>query len=340
VHRYRSLSLQSLVVALGLGLAACHADSLPSEPEGRPTQQSGVDAITVPANTWASLTKLPAARVGLVAATVNGVVYAIGGDSVTGYTARVEAFDPNTSTLVAWRRKAPMPAPRAWANGAAVLNGKIYVTGGVSSSGTTKSVYRYDPATDTWVSKAPLPRAGAGGGSAAIDGKLFVYVVFPVQGGYNSALYRYDPATNSWIEREHPILSVEYPAVGAIGGKLFLVGGRRADGSLSQDLIIYDPKTDDWSIKAKMTYPRAFLAARAIDGKLYVAGGTNDEVGHKTGVHERYDPATNSWTTLPSMIVPRMGGGYATAGGLFYVIGGYGYGGDNRLNEAYRPMAD
>lgn len=340
MHRYCSLSLQSLFAVIGLGLAACQADSLPSEPEDRPTQQPRVDAITIPANTWASLQKMPTARAGLVAATVNGIVYAIGGDTVSGYTARVEAYDPSPSTLVAWRRKAPMPAPRAWANGAAVLNGKIYVTGGVSNNGKAKSVYRYDPATDTWATRAPLPRAGAGGGSAAIDGKLYVYVVFPVQGGYNSALYRYDPATNSWTEREHPILSVEYPAVGAIGGKLFLVGGRRADASLSKDLIIYDPKTDDWSIKAKMTYPRAFLAARAIDGKLYVAGGTKDVAGHKTGVHEMWDPATNNWTTLPSMIVPRMGGGYAAAGGLFYVIGGYGYGGDNRLNEAFRPFAD
>jgi N-acetylneuraminic acid mutarotase len=339
VHSYRSLcSLRILLAAAGLGLGACQADSLPSEPEGQPALQPHVEALTIPSNTWASLPKMPTARVGLVAATVNGIVYAIGGDTVAGYTTRVEAYDPNGSTLVAWRRKAPLPAPRAWANGAAVLNGKIYVTGGVTNSGTARSVYRYNPATNTWATKAPLPRAGAGGGSAAIDGKLYVYVVYPVQGGRNSALYRYDPSTNSWTEREHPILSLEYPAVGTIDGKLFLVGGRRADASVSQDLIIYDPKTDEWSNNAKMTYPRAMLAARAIDGKLYVAGGVKDGVGHKTGVHEMYDPATNSWTTLPSMIVPRMGGGYATAGGLFYVIGGYGYGGDNQLNEAFRPF--
>jgi N-acetylneuraminic acid mutarotase len=344
MHRYRSLvSLTPLLTAVGLGLAACQADSLPSEPDVRPPRQPQADVSAGSSDTWASRFNMPTGRYGLVAATVNGAVYAIGGTAPTGVvTPKVEAYVPNTLTLDPWKTKAPLPAPRSQSNGAAVINGEIYVTGGYhlvdGSQRDTRSVYRYNPATDIWTSRANMPRASSGGVSGAINGKLYVYVTFTGQGGPDAALYRYDPTTNSWTERAHPPQVQALAAGSVIGGKLYVMGGI-SEGAPSRKLSLYDPGSNSWTTKALMKYPRARAAAKAIDGKLYVAGGWGEfssQTGSQTtGVTEMYDPATNSWTDRASMITPRFGAGAAVANGIFYVIGGLG--GDGRLNEAYTP---
>jgi N-acetylneuraminic acid mutarotase len=121
---------------------------------------------------------MPTARYNLAAAVVYNasgqpVLYAIGGhDSVNTVLRRVEAYNAVTNT---WTRKASLPFGRAQTNGANVIGGKIYLSGRVNSSGTTSSLYVYDPGTNVWITKASMPVHH-----------------------YLHRLYRYDPATNPW----------------------------------------------------------------------------------------------------------------------------------------------
>lgn len=65
--------------SLALLLAACAGDSLPTQPDA-PSSAAPVDAelADYKPNSWATKASMPTARRGLVTATVNGIIYAIG----------------------------------------------------------------------------------------------------------------------------------------------------------------------------------------------------------------------------------------------------------------------
>ena len=62
------------------------------------------------------------------------IVYAIGGATVVSpltLLRKVSAYNAATNT---WTERRPLPVPLYLSNGAGVINGKIYVSGGFSSS--------------------------------------------------------------------------------------------------------------------------------------------------------------------------------------------------------------
>ena len=154
------------LVLLSLAGAAC-SDDLPL-PTGTGsdipmTTASPPDmAAEIVPNSWTRRIRMPTARVGLVAAKVNGIIYAIGGRDGAALQ-KVEAYDPNTNTLVPWIPRAPLPVARELPNGAAVMNGKIYVAGGLTPLGPTRSLYVYNAASNSWSTKAPMPIRSHGG---------------------------------------------------------------------------------------------------------------------------------------------------------------------------------
>ena len=86
----------------------------------------------------------------------------------------VRAYNVATNT---WTSKRDMPAARYGMNGAGVIDGKIYVTGGFAepaSQGPSASVFVYNPASNTWTRKRDMPAAGGYGVTGVIGGKLYV----------------------------------------------------------------------------------------------------------------------------------------------------------------------
>ena len=90
--------------------------------------------------------------------------------------------------------------PRGLCNhAAAVMGGKIYVTGGLNQWIRQSSVYVYDPQADAWTQLTSMGTAREGHASAAVGGKLYVF------GGYDgtqrlSTAEVYDPASDSWAQ--------------------------------------------------------------------------------------------------------------------------------------------
>ena len=151
------------------------------------------------------------------------ILYAIGGGKVNSpHHARpiavsmVRAY--NVATNV-WTSKQDMPAARWGMNGAGVINGKIYVTGGYTKegySGVTASLFVYDIASDTWTQKRNMPAAGGDGVTGVIGGKLYV-VSF--KGPYPNPevnFFRYNPTTDSWTKLPNP---TDYSGLNVGGGR-------------------------------------------------------------------------------------------------------------------------
>lgn len=150
----------------------------------------------------------------------------------------------------AWKELAPMPDEGRMLAGAAVLNGKIYITGGCSlhpdAAGKgertyLKSTLVYDPATDRWSSAADMPETMVGMSTPlpVYDNKMFViggdpgnYYRAKLQGtepaehpGQSRAVYRYEPDTDSWQPVGENTLGVATAPAVLIGNIAYTVSG-------------------------------------------------------------------------------------------------------------------
>ena len=268
-----------------LGLAACDASDIPSqpsEPPAPPMQAPEAAAIIIGTNTWAARPDMSVRRFGLATAAVGSVLYAIGGMSEYGYPySLVEAYETKAGALGAWVPRTVLPNMLAHFNGAAVINGKIYVPGGRDAMGTpAASLFVYTPGTNSWSSKKPMPKPGFGGGAVAIAGKL--YVVTNPGDGTRSVLFRYTPATDQWAVLAQPYKNLKGAVLGVINGKLYAAGGASQVGSVTGRTDAYDPSTNTWTRRKDMPVPRTQAGAAVANGLLYVIGGLSSAGIHRT----------------------------------------------------------
>jgi len=138
-----------------------------------------------------AVASLGTARQRLAAASADGLVYAIGGNSSANtYESVVEEYDPATDT---WTAVASLGTARQRL-AAASADGLVYAIGGNSSANFYESVVEeYDPATDTWTAVASLGTARRFLAAASADG--LVYAI-----GGNSSANTYE----SVVEESQP----------------------------------------------------------------------------------------------------------------------------------------
>lgn len=333
-----------------LVLASCAEDNTPAEPVTGSDQYLAAEAAAA-ANSWTAKPAMPTGRVGLAAAVVNNsldqaVLYAIGGDDGAGRTlSAVEAFNLVTNT---WSAKAPLPAKLEETNGAVVIAGKIYVSGGRdldnNSPGSDdgyprKSLYVYDQASDSWSRKADMPAPSMFGVSGAINGKLYVL------NGWLNQLYRYDPAADTWAILPSCPGIHSSAAAAVLNDKLYVAGGVRytADGpSAIRRLHVYDPFTNRWSEKAGLPHAVYSAAGARLLGQFYVIGGIAG--AHGRDFVQAYEPVANTWTLKAHLPTFRLGLAAShfvnpNGRGRIVAIGGYGGLGARWLksNDVYTP---
>lgn len=117
-----------------------------------------------------------------------------------------------------------MPTPRALVT-AGVIDGKLYVAGGMKLSGALDTVEAFDPKTNQWTTKAPMPTPRLQHAAVVLNGLLFVV------GGINGltlvpTVDVFDPSTNSWTTLLSPLPTVrKQVTVVAINNALFAIGG-------------------------------------------------------------------------------------------------------------------
>jgi len=339
------MNTRSLLVACALApsmawVAACGDNSTGPTQPAEPTP-SGPELV-VASNSWITRKNLPSVRRNLAVATVTNaagqsIVYAIGGLTdvyPVSPLRKVTAYNVATNT---WTERRPLPVPLASSNGAGVINGKIYVSGGFSTSGDaapTRALYAYDPGTNTWTRKHDLPTiggptkdwtVGSNGVTGVINGKLYVVTRCSSRVYYTEddvcegdltgpRLFRYNPVTDRWVTLAPPFPAATVHemvwtplAGGVIGGKFYVMGG---DYGNKGRLSVYDPATNRWTVKNPLGLARSGVATAVLGSKLYVMGGLRyDPIANELqelDVTIVYDPVTNLWTRRASMPSPRI----------------------------------
>jgi len=217
-----------------------------------------------------------------------------------------------------WQSLPDMPSARQEL-ATAVLNGKIYVMGGLNAQRfSTNTVDVYNPATGIWTSAHPLPVPVNHNAAAVVGGKIYQF-------GGTKNLFVYDPVTDSWSELATPHFQHGFTAaVGVIDDKIYVAGGVDATG-VGNEVEVYDPATNVWTNLAPMKVKRNHCTGGVINGKFYVASGRGSTGAEQA--FEVYDPQTNSWATLPSLSSFRSGAASGVVHGEMYVMGGEAPGG-------------
>ena len=174
---------------------------------------------------------MPTAREAFAAAVVSGKLYAFGGRQNGNAIATGHVYDPGTNS---WTSRAAMPQPRVSSNGAGVINGIVYVPGGHNGDGIyTKSLYAYNPATNTWshqglACRRPSAAAGAACWAASC---MSTAPAGPTAARWRASMRTTRSPTAGGAGINAPIL--KFPAMAAVNGKLYLAGGQDQFGSPS-----------------------------------------------------------------------------------------------------------
>ena len=306
------------------------------------------------AGKWEAKALLLRQRWGLDAETVNGKIYAIGGqDDLPAAGKRIAEYDLGKDQ---WTEKKSIPTGR-FRIATGMVRGKIYVFGGTANNfEALPTVEEYDPKTDTWTKKADMPTARLGLSAAVVGGKIYTI------GGAESFFFSsgavevYDPVSDTW-EQKADMPNPRWGAAGAAvpgKGKIYIFGGATdfTHKESTTEVDEYDTKTEIWTPKAKIQRPvHNFAAAFVNSGKIYVMGGEKwkGKGGVKGGGNDpelvfyddvwEYDPEVDKWSRMESMPTARGSFGTAVADGKIYIMGGWngGAGAQEIENEAYQP---
>ncbi len=270
----------------------------------------------VDAGRWSSLAPLPEPRSRLALAALDDRLAAIGGEGPDGVSAAVFLYDTEANGWLPGSDK-----PTAAANiQAGLVDGRIYVPGGVGSDGAaSRTLEVYDPAADAWTTASALPEPLAGYALAVFDGQIYLF------GGWDGAgfvddVWVYDPAADAWSARSPMPNSVGFAAAAALPDRIVVAGG--FDGQQEYATCsAYYPAEDRWEACAPMILPRGGFGMAADGTSLYALGG-----GWRRALafNERYDSLTNTWSSIPSplqgeWLLP----GVAGRGSLIYAVGGW-----------------
>jgi len=221
---------------------------------------------------------------------------------------------------VTWRGLPSPPGGARQEVAAAVVDGKIYVAGGLLADGrATARVESYDPSTRGWASAPSLPVGLHHPMAVGFRGHLYVL------GGITGRLGGADSARVFVLAggRWNDAPSLRRPrgagAAVVVNDRIVVAGGIAGANEVAP-VEIFDGSV--WRDGAPIPSPLDHVGA-ATDGRyVYVAGGRRN--GHHYATFQRYDPAADTWQLLRNMPTARSGLGVAFAKGRVLAIGGEG----------------
>lgn len=321
VTRWQRVFLLVALIVVAAALAWTWPPSVPAEelPANPLADNPGTVALAGPPglpSRWQEEVPISIARARLAVVAVNGLIYAIGGESPGGITGAVEAYDPGQQS---WVLKATKPVPVANVGGA-VLEGKVYVPGGSTSSDRVTDVMEiYEPVTNRWEQAASLPEPRAAYALAVHGDKLYLFGGTDGQQDVTTALV-YDPATDEWQTGPSMPSARAFAGAAPLDDRIYVAGGY-ADGRELDTCQVYLPATGEWGSCAPMREGRGGLSLIAVGHNLFAIGGGWERY---LAYNQQYDPVKDTWLRFETPVSGQWrNAGAAEINGKIYVVGGW-----------------
>jgi len=266
---------------------------------------------------WEPCAPMPTPRMDEASATVNDTLYVIGGQRTTGIgeeivlVDNVEAYVASTDEWITGYP--PIPVPLA-AQACAVLDGRIYLFGGVDENGeVAQVVWHWKPGESSWrIASLMMPNPIQGGAAlAAGDGGILIIGGITYDGQFGSGVYRFLPgvgfSTEPSLEQERGRCGVGLSSEGIIA-----VGGY-FHGPLSSTEIL---DREMWRPGPELPGARGGHLICSVGGTVFAVGGqgTGAENGGLLRNVVSLPVGGHSWVVMPSMDTPRT----LLAGGVVY----------------------
>jgi len=284
---------------------------------------NSVVALDLITQSWNGLPDMGTARHGMAVAAVGKTVYAIGGSTGVGdgeVTSSAEALKlaPRKPQPAAeWRSLPDAPTARLMM-ASTVLDGKLWVAGGMREGETLQTVESFDPQTGAWQPQPPLPIPLHHATAATYRGEVVVVggATDIIAEASNKAFGFRD---GKWTELP-PLQHARAAAAAAVvGDKLVVVGGQN-DKQLVPQTEVFDGKS--WTPAADLPTPREHLAAVSDGVYVYTVGGRSLSADENSAALERFNPASGTWDKLADMPSARGSYGAAFIDGRIVAVGG------------------
>ncbi len=241
------------------------------------------------------------------------------------------------SAQAGWIFKTPMPTARAGIC-AAVLDGKVYVMGGRSSSGQVLDlVERYDPQNDRWESSPRLRDGRENAAAVVYDGTIFVLGGRDHEGEVIKKVEFFNHNRNEWEGFDDMLEKREGLGAVVVNGLLYAVGGGDEHEVLLDGVEFFDPSQRKW-IKAndwQLILPAASLVAVAVRDSAFTIGGFGGVLGPLNIVQRYY--AGLETAVRASLLIGRGGSAVVARGDSIFVLGGSGLLGTLNSVEVFIP---
>jgi serine/threonine protein kinase/N-acetylneuraminic acid mutarotase len=282
-----------------------------------------VAALDLTTATWANLPDMGTARHGLAVAAVGKTVYAIGGSTgvadgqVTSSAEALKLAPRKPQPASKWRSLPNAPTARlmmAWT----VLDGKIWVAGGMRRGETLQTVESYDTRTGEWQPQPPLPIPLHHATATTYRGEVVVIggASVSIADASNKVFAFRD---GKWTELPTLQRARAAPAAAVVDDKLVVVGGQD-DKQLVAQTEVFDGQS--WTQAADLPTPREHLAAVSDGVYVYTVGGRLLTADENSAAFERFDPESGNWEKLADMPTPRGSYGAAFIDGRIVAVGG------------------
>lgn len=283
------------------------------------------------AGEWTTGANLPVSKQSQTLDLANGLFYQYGGENGSNTASNeLAVYNPISN---AWTNLTSSTAAARWGHASTYCNGKIYYIGGLSSGGTYKDVFAFDPNDidgsnpyGQWDSTS-YPDIGTQlhDGTAVCHNNTVYYFGGLNGGPAQNAFYSLDTTNpNSWSTISNSVDGRRGHAMVLIDGKIYLVGGTEgtSGAAIVDHVDIYDISGNSWSTGADMATDAYQVCGISYDDKVVIFGGFNTAFVAKVQV---YDPAGDSWSEslYPENDTAKFDVGCEVSGQKMYVAGGW-----------------
>ncbi|MGH2808897.1 MAG: Kelch repeat-containing protein [Actinomycetota bacterium] len=228
-----------------------------------------VEIYDISSDSWRTGPRLPLAVNHAMSATLDGVVYVVGGYIGGGRsTRRAFAFRDGR-----WRELPRMPRVRA-AGGLVAVRGRLFVVGGVGANGVADSTMVFDPDDRRWRVRAGVPTQRQHLGAAGARRR--VWVVAGRTGGLDSNMdtfERYSPSAGNW--RRLPDIPTARGGLAAAATRngFIVAAGGEAPNRTFDEVEAYNIGRRRWRSLPPMPTARHGLGVVAVGNTIYVLAG-------------------------------------------------------------------
>ena len=195
----------------------------------------------------------------LSAASMNGKIYAAGGNNGFHLSRTAEVYNPEENR---WSSLPPMVEIRSDAC-AVAFNGRLYVIGGFNGDEIHDSVEIFDPLTNQWQFGPRMQGPRSGNKAAVYRNKIFVVGGF--DGGRRLKTVEFlDPnGDNTWQLAGQLNLQRSNFALTVANDKLYAMGGYQGSG-VTGSVEVYDEQSNSWRLCKSMKHARSAVVAITI----------------------------------------------------------------------------